>query len=204
MTSDQPEHRCLSGAHCVSRTPDGPAITAKHDTLCGGCVIDIQRRSDQLPDLRNALKVFLGGSMSVTYTSKVNSTHQPQPPMNVTVYDLIDEIGDVIDRTGGLPIETLIRAPGEFFLVWRRGKPVKTALSGVDRALDVRRIHHKADGLVGLNRVWQKRHAPCPHCGLLTLGSWIGSDTIACANEGCDSSFTRDDYDKHCLTEAKK
>lgn len=204
MPCEEPHHRCLSGAACVSRTPDGAALTAKPDTLCAGCVADIQRRRDQLPDLRNALKAFLGGSMSVTYTSKVNSTHRPQPPMNVTVYDLIDEIGDVIDRTGGLSIDALIRAPGESFVVWRRGKPVKTTLSGVQRALDVRRVHTKADGLVGLNRVWHKRHAPCPHCGLLTLGSWIGSDTICCSNEGCHSSFTRDDYDKHCLTEAKK
>lgn len=204
MTQPDPlSHRCLSGKGCVSHTPDGAAVTAKPDTLCAGCVAVIQKCLDELPHLREALKVFLGGSMSVTYTSKVKATHQPQPPMNVAVYDLIDDIGDVLDRAGNLTVETLIRAPGEFFVVWRRGKPVKTVLSGVDRALDIRRVHAKADAMVGLNRVWQRRAAPCPNCQQLTLGQWIGSDTISCTNEDCASSFTRDQYDDYCLAEFK-
>lgn len=197
-------HRCLSGKHCVSRTPDGPAVTAKPDTLCSGCITALQQCLDELPHLREALKVFMGGSMSVAYTSRVNSTPTPQTPMNVAVYDLMDEIGDVLDRTGGLRIDTLIRAPGMEFRVWRRGKPVTAVLSGVERALAVRRVHSKADNLIGFNRVWQRRAAPCPSCRLPTLGTWIGSDTVTCTNENCNSSFTRNDYDLHCLTESKK
>lgn len=197
--SDPLNHRCLSGEKCVSRTPDGAAVTAKPDTLCQGCINDIQRCLAELPHLREALKVFLGGSMSVTYTSKVHSTPEPQPPMNVTVYDLIDEIGDVIDRVANLPVDALIRAPDAEFKLWRRGKPRLTVLSGVDRALDVRRVHAKADNLIGFNKVWQRRHAPCPVCQMPTLGSWVGSDTISCTNEDCNSSFTRDEYNDYCL-----
>jgi len=203
VKTDTLNHRCLSGEHCVSRTPDGSAITAKPDTLCGGCVKDIQRCFDELPYLRDALKVFLGGSMSVTYTSKVNGSHEPQPPMNVAVYDLIDEIGDVIDRSERLPVATLIRAPELEFVLWRRGKPRKTMLTGVDRALAIRRVHGKAENTVGFNRTWQRRRAPCPICNLLTLGSWIGSDTISCTNTDCNSSFTRDEYTDYCFAEFK-
>jgi len=72
-------------------------------------------------------------------------------------------------------------------------------LDGINRALDVRRVHRKADQMVGLNRVWQRRAAPCPRCNQSTLGAWLGSDTIHCASEDCGSDFTREQYEEHCF-----
>ena len=193
------DHRCRGGRDCVSRTPDGAAITTKPDSLCNGCMDDIQRCLDALPHLAQALKAFLGGAMSVAYSSKVNSTPVPQAPLDLSVYDLLDEIGDVVDRVGGYRIADLVRLPAEKYLLWRRDSRVEVHLDGVGRALDVLRVHTKADRMVGLNRVWQKRHAPCPRCKLPTLGTWLGSDTIHCATEDCGSAFTRDQYEQHCV-----
>lgn len=205
MTDDV--HRCRSGkTKCTSRTPDGAAVTMKSDTLCPGCIEQIQQMLTDLPHLAQALKAFLGGSMATTYTSKVNSTPAPQPPMNVAAYDLIDEIGDVIDRAGGsgVRIDNLVRASPTEFLIWRRGSPVKELRDGVDRALDIRRVHAKADGMVGLKRVWQKRLMRCPTCDLPTLGSWFGEGTVICTNEDCNTSLTRDEYDLMVIAQSRQ
>lgn len=198
------DHRCRSGKGCVSRTSDGAAITAKPDSLCPACVDDIQRRRDELPHLAQALKSFKGASMSVSYDSKVSSTPVPQAPLNLAALDLIDAIGDVIDRAGGYRIADLVRLPAEKFLLWHRGSRSEVDLDGIARALDVRHVHVKADRMFGFSRVWQKRHAPCPECGLNTLGGWLGSDTVQCANDGCEFLATRSGYEEICISEAKK
>jgi hypothetical protein len=177
----------------------------KPDTLCGGCVMQIQVMLTELPHLALALKCFLGGSMATAYTSKVHSTPTPAAPMNVTVYDLIDQIGDVIDRAGGagVRVDNLIREPANEFKMWRRGRPVTEMLDGVDRAVSIRKTHRKADGMVGLKRIWQRRVMPCPACNLPTLGSWFGEPTVYCTNEDCKSTLTRDEYDLMTLAKSK-
>ena len=205
--TDELIHRCRSGkSECVSRTPDGAAVTMKPDTLCPGCISQIQVMLAELPHLAAALKCFLGGSMATAYTSKVNSTPTPAAPMNVTVYDLIDDIGDAIDRAGGagVRIDNLIREPECEFQVWQRGKPVKEMLDGVNRAMSIRKVHRKADSMVGLKKVWQKRVSPCPYCNLPTLGSWFGEGTVYCTNEDCNSSLTRDEYDLMVIAKSRR
>ena len=205
MTEDV--HRCRSGKqNCTSRTPDGAAVTMKPDTLCSGCIAQLQQMLTDLPHLAQALKAFLGGSMATAYTSKVHSTPTPAPPMNVAAYDLIDEIGDVIDRAGGsgVRIDNLIREPAQAFKVWIQGRPRDADLDGVDRALAIRRVHRKADSMVGLKRVWQKRLMRCPTCDLPTMGSWFGEGTVMCTNEGCDTSLTRDEYDLMVIAKSRQ
>lgn len=206
MQSGQLNHRCLANKSCVSRTPEGSAVTVKPDTLCSGCVTQIQKCLGELPHLAVVLRSLLGGVGAASYTSKVHGTHDPQPPFNVGALDLIDEIGDVIDRAGGLGVrvDNLIREPDAEFLVWQHGSPVKKGLSGVFRALAIRRVHAKAEVVAGVNKSWQRRAAPCPHCRLPTLGTWAGSDTINCSNEDCGAAFTRNEYDVHCFVESKK
>lgn len=203
MTSS-PSDRCRGGKFCSARTTDGPAITAKHDTICAACVVDIQKRLAELPHLAGALRSFLGGSMKVAYESKVSATHEPAPPMNVAVADYIDEINDVIDRAGGpgIQVHNLIQQPAELFLVWIKGAQQKRHLDGVDRALEIRRIHSRVSNVIGLEAVWRKRHAPCPNCHLPTLGSWVGSPTIECTFEDCGLVMTLDEYEQHCLEES--
>lgn len=174
--------------------------------LCYLCIGDTQRRLGDLPHLAQALRTFLGGSMAVAYTSKVSRTSTPQAPMNVHVADLLDDIGDVIDRAGGLDtkIRDLIQQPAEKFRLWIKGQPRDTYLSGVDRALDIRRIHSKVEDMVGFSKIWHRRVAPCPECQLPTLGAWSGEDAIQCSNEDCLAQFTKDEYELHCLKESKK
>lgn len=126
--------------------------------------------------------------------------------MNVGVYDLIDEIGDVIDRAGGtgVRIDNLTREAPQAFRVWVQGKPRDTELDGVDRALAIRRVHRKADSMLGLKRVWQRRLMPCPTCNLPTLGSWFGEGTVTCTNEDCTTSLTRDEYDLMVIAKSRQ
>ena len=143
--------------------------------------------------------------MATAYTSKVHSTPTPAAPMNVTVYDLIDSIGDVIDRAGGLGVrvDNLVREPACEFRVWHRGSPVRKMLDGVDRAVNIRKVHRKADGMVGLKKIWQRRVMACPACNLPTLGSWFGEGTVYCTNEDCKKTLTRDEYDFMTLAKSK-
>lgn len=197
------DHRCRGGKNCTATTSDGPAVTAKPDTLCPQCVEDIQRRLDALPDLAAILRAFLGGSMKTAFQSKVKATKAPAPPMNVMVADLLDEIREITDRAGGdnVQIHTLIQKPAELFHLWRHGVRQKVYLDGVDRALDLRRIHGRVSSVVGLERVWSRRAAPCPACRLPALGSWSGSSTVECS--ACEFRMTLDEYSGHCFKESK-
>lgn len=144
--------------------------------------------------------------MKVAYESKVARSSEPQAPMNVHVADLLDDIGDVIDRAGGLDtrIRDLIHQPDEKFRLWVKGRPRDTYLSGVQRALAIRHIHAKVEDMVGFGKVWHRRVAPCPECHLPTLGQWSGEDAIQCSNEDCLAQFSKDEYELHCLKESMK
>ncbi|SIM48992.1 Uncharacterised protein [Mycobacteroides abscessus subsp. abscessus] len=196
------EHSCLSRKQCVSRTSTGPAITAKPDTLCTGCIRDIQRCLDELPTYRDALRVFLGSSPKTALQSKVSMTAEPSTPYNVKVADLIDSIDEVVSVAGGYGalVRDLVQRPADKFL----DAAFKVVyLTGVQRALDIRRVHSKADAVVGLGKVWERRKAPCPECDLPTLGTWVGSGTIYCTNSECATTLTQSDYEGYCVMKAE-
>lgn len=207
--NDEVVHRCRSGKRdCVARTPEGAAVTMKPDTLCPSCIGQIQDMLAELPHLAQALRSFLGGSVTAGMGgSKVHSTPTPQAPINLSALDMIDEIGDVVDRAGGykVRIDNLVREPLMGFRVWGRGRPVMKDLDGVDRALQIRRTHGKAVGMTGLSkRVWQKRLMPCPACSLPTLGSWFGEGTVHCTNADCNHAMSRDEYDLQTIACSRK
>lgn len=189
------DHRCRSGKQCVSRTSEGSAITVRADTLCPGCVAHIQKCLDSLPTLSWALRKFLGGSTKTALESRVKASREPAAPMNVHVADLLDEIGDVVDRTDHLSARNLIQQPAQLFLLWVKDVQQKVYLDGVQRALDVRRVYDRVQDIIGFERQWQRRGAPCPECNLPTLGNWVGSEQIICNNTECGSSFTLDQYE---------
>jgi hypothetical protein len=200
------EHRCRSNDRCASRTPDGAAITSKPDTLCNGCAKKLQGQLEQLPALREALRAFLGSSPVTTHGSRVHSTPEPSAPINLRALDLMDELEDVVFRVGGpkVRVADLIRRPAEKFVVWRGGRPRDTYLDGVDRALAVGKAWRKADQVIGLSRTWERRAAPCPRCGLPTLGGWAGESTIHCTNSSCGTAFTRLEYENLCIANANR
>jgi hypothetical protein len=196
--------RCRAGKHCSAHTDDGPAVTVKRETLCAACCVAIQTQLDELPHLALALRAFRGGSIRMAHTSKVSRTPAPQVPLNITVTDLIDEIGDVIDRTDNLPVRDLILRPAQLFRIWVKGKPHEKWIDGVDRAIDIGRVNDRVRGVVGLHRIRQARAAPCPACNEHTLSSWVGDDTVSCTDEECGVFMTLDDYDKYCWILSKE
>ena len=188
--------RCRSGRQCVGSSQDGAAITARYDTLCQGCVRDLQRRYDELPHLATALRVFLSVTPKTALQSRVRSTPEPACPIDPRVDELLIDIADVIDRCDGLRVQDLIQQPIMKFILWYRDTRSARYLSGVDRALDIRRVHARANNILGFDRIRVKRHAPCPACGLPTLGEWIGDSNIDCSD--CEFIISRDDYEKYC------
>jgi hypothetical protein len=115
------------------------------------------------------------------------------------VLDLITEAYEVVHRAGGwkVSIPALILEPGVGFLLWVDGRQELRFLDGVHRALDVRRIHDRISGVVGLEKSRVRRHAPCQSCGLSgVLWSWIGEDTVRC--DACPELLTTAEYDEWC------
>lgn len=178
--------RCASGKRCVSRTSDGPALTAL--PLCGGCVKDIQKCYDELPNYALALGDFKGYKPQSVGQSRVSGGgSEGSTPLNVTVLDLLDEIRAVEVAVNAHRIRDLMMLP-----------------DGVEVALTVRKVHSKADAVVGLGRVWQRRRVECPECELPTLGGWLGEDAIYCTNSECGTSLTKSEYEDHCVAKAKR
>lgn len=199
------DFRCGSGKWCVARTPDGAAVTARADTLCSRCVDGIQSNLDELEAVQEALRLFIGHVPRTAGASKVNASREPQVPMNLRAFDLIEEIYDVLDRAGGgaIRVRDLITQPAEEFEVWLRDSPRDMFLTGVQRALDIRRVWQKADAVLGFSPVWERRHAPCPQCGQATLGCWSGSGQVLCTNSDCMAAFSWKQYEEWCVIQAK-
>ncbi|ALF00387.1 hypothetical protein SEA_ARCHIE_81 [Mycobacterium phage Archie] len=178
--------RCRSGRKCVSRTPDGPALVALRP-LCDGCIKDIQKCLDELPTYSELLETYKGYVPGSVGQSKVSSSAEPKAPLNLTVVDLIGQIRAVIHRADGYQVRDLITLTG-----------------GLEVALDIRDVYSKADGIIGLQRVWERRRVPCPECGLPTLGGWVGEDRIYCTNADCGNVLTKAQYEEYCEMKSKE
>lgn len=180
------DQRCRSGKRCVSRTPDGPAAVATRP-MCEGCINDIQKCLDELPVYGELLEKYKGYFPGAVGQSKVKSSAEPKVPLNLTVIDLIGQIGAVIHRAGGYQVRDLITLSG-----------------GLQVALDIRDVYSKSDAIIGLQRVWERRRVPCPECLLPTLGGWVGEETIYCTNAECATTLTKRAYEEYCEMKSKE
>ncbi|QOP65810.1 hypothetical protein PBI_MINILON_86 [Mycobacterium phage MiniLon] len=181
------EPRCRSGKRCVSRTSDGAALVALRP-LCDGCIKDVQKCYDELPGYVGLLELYKGYTPGSVGQSKVsNGSTEPKSPLNMTVIDLIGQARALVVRVDGYLVRDLI-----------------TLSDGLEIALDIRDWHSKADGIIGLQRVWERRRVPCPDCNLATLGGWLGEDRIYCTNSDCMSVFTKAQYEEYCLAKSKE
>lgn len=185
-----------------------PAATKKPDTLCHGCIEQIQGYLGRLPHLvealRTALKRPLGSSLG---GGRVSGSKEPPAPYDVNVDAEIVAVLEAVFRAGGwkVQIRDLVSRPVEPFDVWRKGAMLRNfPLSGVERALDLRRIHNRVDQMVGLTRVWMRRQARCPECDLRTLGMWSGDDTIRCTNSDCAAIVSLNDYESLCVAQGRE
>lgn len=175
------EQRCKSGRACTNRTLDGPAATTR--PLCEGCITDIQTRINQLPDYLNALQTLKGYKPAPVGQARVSGgSNEGSTPLNIAVIDLIDAIERTLTFIDGVAVRDLV-----------------TQVGGVECALSVRVVHMKAQAVCGLDRSWERRRAPCPGCGLPTLGGWLGEDRIQCTNSVCATTLSKDEYETYCM-----
>ncbi|SHT53908.1 Uncharacterised protein [Mycobacteroides abscessus subsp. abscessus] len=180
--------RCQFGDRCVARTPDGPAAVILFP-LCAACVDDVQKCIDQLPQYRYALEHFKKKAPGTGLQTRVASSSEPSTPLDVRVVDLIDRIDTLAHRLCGFV-----------------GVLARNVVSnhGVVMAADIRSVWSQAEDICGFQRVWQRRHGPCPECGLPTLGGWVGDELIRCTNSGCAAVLTKGKYEEHCELTAKR
>ena len=202
---DQVDHRCRARDNCAGNTLDGPAVTANPNTICNSCIRNLQEQLEQLPHLQDALESFKRPSLVGEQGSKVSASATPPAPVNLTVVDLVTEIWRVVNRAGGpeIRIQSLVTEPGEYFPVWRSGRPCQRVLDGVDRALDIGAVWRKADRIVGLSRQWVHRHAPCLRCNQKSLGMFAGEDTVHCTNGACGKTYGLTEYERLCIAKAE-
>ncbi|WP_207760578.1 hypothetical protein [Mycolicibacterium sphagni] len=148
---------------------------------------DVQKCLDELPTYLGLLDKYKGYIPRSVGQSKVKGSAEPKAPLNLTVMDLIAEIGALIRRVDGYQIRDLITLTG-----------------GLEIALDVRAAHSKADGIIGLQRIWERRRVPCPECKLPTLGGWVGEEKIYCTNSDCGTTLTKAQYEDYCEVKSRK
>lgn len=176
------DHRCQNRS-CVAATPDGPALTTKPDTLCHGCIAQIQERLAQLPHYEAALELFKAKSLVPQGGgTKVGGSTEPGTPINLHIVDLLNEIDNVLARAGGpsARVSDLIRSP-----------------DGVALAIRINQVWKRAEAQVGFAKSWHCRIGKCPRCLLRTLGNFSGSDSIQCSN--CGGAMTRAEYERVCI-----
>lgn len=196
------EHRCRSGKRCLARSGDEPAITAKPDTLCPQCIDAIQAARDKLPAAQDAVRLFVGIKPVSVSESKVSASKEPQSPLNLAAETLVTDIDEVLSRIGSYLVRDLVSQPAAKFKVWRGDCEQIVFWDGVALALQVRTVFERAEKLLGFERQWQRRSAPCWECDLPCLGQFTGSETIECSNCGVRKSDA--DYQTYCLERAVK
>lgn len=192
-------HHCRSGEHCVARGSDGEAaLTTKPHTICTSCLGQLQHQYDELPAIRDALRLYIGEMSTSNHGSKVKSTPSMTTPLNVAVLDLIDDIEDVLADCGNYRIDNLIHQPSKESKVWRSGRQREELLDGVDRALQIRVVFKRADKVIGFSReaVTHRIH-PCPKCTRQTMVSVAGTNTVNCIS--CGATTTMDEYKRIVL-----
>ncbi len=191
-------HHCRSGENCVARGPDEAALTAKPNTLCNPCVAQLQHQYDELPAIRDALRLYIGEMATSNHGSKVQSTPGLSTPLNVAVLDLINDIEAVLTHCGNTRVDNLIHQPSKECTVWRSGRQRTELLDGVDRALYIRSVFKRADRVIGFSRkaVTHRIH-PCPKCTRQTMVSIAGTNTVNCVS--CGGTTTMDEYKRIVL-----
>lgn len=145
--------------------------------------------------------MFVGIKPVTTEQSKVSATKEPASPLNLAAEALVGDIGEVLSRVGNYLIRDLVSQPAKKFKTWRRDTEQIVHWDGVDLALQVGAVYRKAMKLLGFERQWQRRTAPCWSCDLPCLGQLSGSETVECSN--CGERKTVTDYQQYCIEKAR-
>lgn len=191
------DHRCRADKRCVARSGTESAATTKPDALCPACIDRIQTQRDQLPGYRKAVVVMVGIKPVTAQSSKVSGSREPQSPLNLAAETLTTDIDAVLSRVGNYQVRDLVSRPPEQFKVWRHDVEQIVLWDGVDLALQIAAVHVRAAKMLGFERQWVGRTAPCWGCGMPTLGQFTGSSTVECS--GCGARKTDVDYESYCV-----
>lgn len=191
------DHRCRAGKLCAARSGTDPAATTRPDTLCAACVNLIQSQRDQLLGYRKAVAVMVGIKPVTAQASKVSGSREPQSPLNLAAETLATDIDEVLSRVRNYLVRDLVSRPPEQFKAWRHDVEQIVLWDGVDLALQIAAVHGRAAKMLGFERQWVGRTAPCWGCGMPTLGQFTGSSTVECS--GCGARKTDVDYESYCV-----
>lgn len=181
----------------MARSGTEPAATAKPDTLCPSCINRIQSERDKLSATRDAVIVLVGVKPVTAQASKVSGSREPQSPLNLAAETLASDIGEVLSRVGNYLVRDLVNHPAARFKVWRHDVEQIVFFDGVDLALQISAVYGRAAKMLGFERQWVRRSAPCWGCGMPTLGQFTGSATVECS--GCGVRKTDADYESYCV-----
>ncbi|WP_370944039.1 hypothetical protein AB5J62_33700 [Amycolatopsis sp. cg5] len=107
--------------------------------------------------------------------------------------------GRVLERakrvlTGGLSAFLALR--GAVHTGWSYGEWITLDRDGLDGALVLLDLHHRARALTGQTRLIEQVPTPCPRCEQQALQRVNGSDTFTCA--ACGRPYSWDEYRKLC------
>lgn len=195
------DHRCRASRRCVARSGKDPAAVAKPQTLCPSCIDAIQSDRDALVAVQDAVRVFVGIKPVTAQASKVSASREPSSPLNLGADKIVTDIDEVLSRVGNYLIRDLVSQPAARFKAWRGDCEQLVYWDGVDLALQVRSVHAAAVALLGFERQWQRRAAPCWNCHMPCLGQFTGSSTVECSS--CGARKTDSDYQQYCIDLAR-
>lgn len=120
--------------------------------------------------------------------------------------------GAVVDRSSSLlsnAVSVLLALRAVRTVVWGvnpEGEDiwVDTDQDGVEGAVTLLELHHRARRFAGLTKVVFRLKVPCPHCGQTLLTQDAGSDVVKCGNDRCGLVMPWDRYDTWCELAARR
>lgn len=198
----------------------------KPDGLCDACTRQVERTIAELPVDYVTLNTILGKGATVG-GEPVRMTKELPVPIRLHIEALqramVHEVdlwaGSVANALrvrrsppGGVrpgwrldrgchllagSVATFLELRDEKHTVWEYGHRYTVARDGLDGALTLLRLHHRARVFVGATKLVHQLPVPCPRCEAMALEREDGSDLIECRE--CNKPYTWDEYEHLCL-----
>jgi hypothetical protein len=198
----------------------------KPDGLCNTCTRHVERTIAELPIDYVSLNTILGKGATVG-GEPVRMTKELPVPIRLHIEALqramVYEVdlwatsvasamrvqwnppggvrpGWRLDRACSLlatSLDTFLDLRDEKHTVWEYGHRYAIARDGVDGALTMLRLHHRARVFLGATKLVHQLPVPCPRCEAMALEREDGSDCIECRE--CNRPYTWTEYEHLCL-----
>lgn len=201
----------------------GRAINATQG-LCDTCTRHCERAIAALPGDYVSLNLALGRGSNGS-GDLISMTREPPVPIRLHIealqQDIVSEanawaasvatvlnrrwvrharVGKQLDQACGL----LVRFPSVFLalrdethLMWDHDVRQQVVRDGLDGALALLQLHHRAGQALGAVTLVHRLPVPCPACECLALEREDGTDVIDCTE--CARRFTVEEYEQLCV-----